>query len=295
MKLIADSGSTKTSWCLIEDDKPDMYFDTEGFNPYYVSSEQITASILEKLPATINADEITGVYYYGAGCSGDKNHIVENALKAVFSHALIAVEHDLLAAARSVLANSAGFVAILGTGTNSCIYDGETITHQIDSLGFILGDEGSGAYIGKKLLIDYGRALMPEDIRALFWDTYGLTPDNIIDNIYSKPLPNRFCAGFTKFIGANIEHPYMAGIVESSFTDCFDKLISLYPDYASYSFNCVGSVGYRFLPILTKVAGSYGMHVGNVIKAPIEGLVKYHGKLADASGSARSAGQLISP
>jgi glucosamine kinase len=276
MKLIADSGSTKTNWCLIDNGKPVSYFDTEGFNPYYVNSDYITAAIQSKLPATIAANQISGVSYYGAGCGGDKNHVVEQALKNIFTTATFTIDSDLLAAARAVLGHSAGFVAILGTGTNSCIYNGEKITHQVDSLGFMLGDEGSGAYIGKKLLIDYGRDLMPADIKQEFWDTYTLTPEDIIDTVYTKPMPNRFCAGFCKFIIPRIQHPYIANIVKSAFVDCFDKLISLYPAYQTYSLNCIGSIGHTFSAILTEVAQSYGMQTGNILKAPLEGLIKFH-------------------
>ncbi|GAA4311475.1 ATPase [Mucilaginibacter gynuensis] len=276
MKLIADSGSTKTSWCLINNNQPEIYFDTEGFNPYYVDSEYIRACIIEKLPAVIAAKNIAEIHFYGAGCSGDKNHIVSTALKSVFPAAAITVDHDLLAAARAVLGRSAGFVAILGTGMASCIYNGENITHQIDSLGFILGDEGSGAYIGKKLLIDYGRDRMPKDLKTEFFETYKLSPDDIINEVYTKPMPNRFCAGFCRFIILHIQHPYISALVKSAFADCFNNLISLYPAYKTYTLNCVGSIGYKFSDLLSTVAAGYGMRTGNIIKTPIEGLVKYH-------------------
>ncbi|RYY31381.1 MAG: N-acetylglucosamine kinase [Sphingobacteriaceae bacterium] len=276
MKLIADSGSTKTNWCLEGPDNSITYFDTEGFNPYYVDSDYIYNAIIAKLPAGLPVNEVTGVNYYSAGCSGDKNHIVADALKQVFPSAEITVEHDLLAAARAVLGNTPGFVAILGTGANSCIYNGKEITAQVDSLGFILGDEGSGAYIGKQLLIKYGRGQLPEDLRLQFWDAYHLTPDDIINQVYTKPMPNRFCAGFCKFIIRCIEHPYINSMVRSAFADFFDKLVILYPNYTAYSLNCIGSIGHAFSAILTEVAESYGMKTDNILKAPLEGLVKYH-------------------
>ncbi|MCC8410126.1 N-acetylglucosamine kinase [Mucilaginibacter sp. UR6-1] len=278
MKLIADSGSTKTDWCLLGDNNSITYFDTEGFNPYYVDAEYIYSTILSKLPATVDSTRVSEVYFYGAGCSGDKNHILETALGRVFTHAHIEVQHDLLAAARAVLGNDTGFVAILGTGANSCIFDGKTITHQIDSLGFMLGDEGSGAYIGKQLLVRYGRGQLPEDLRVEFWNEYGLTPDDVVEHAHSKPLPNRFCASFVRFMAPRMEHPYIAGIIRKAFTDCFENMISLYPDFKLYSLNCVGSIGYMFSAILTDVAKNYGMRTGNIIKAPIEGLINYHAK-----------------
>lgn len=280
MKLIADSGSTKTDWCLLGDNNSITYFDTEGFNPYYVDSDYIYNAIVAKLPANLDVEKVKEIYFYGAGCSGDKNQIVETALARVFKHAHIEVEHDLLAAARSVLGNDTGFVAILGTGANSCLYDGKVITHQIDSLGFMLGDEGSGAYIGKQLLVSYGRGQLPEDLRVEFWNEYGLTPDDIVEHAHSKPLPNRFCAGFVRFIAPRMEHPYINGIIRKAFTDCFENMISLYPDFKLYSLNCVGSIGYMFSAILSDVAKTYGMRTGNIIKAPIEGLISYHTKAA---------------
>ncbi|MBE9583000.1 N-acetylglucosamine kinase [Mucilaginibacter sp. JRF] len=280
MKLIADSGSTKTDWCLLGDNNSITYFDTEGFNPYYVDADYIYNTILSKLPANVDSSKVSEVYFYGAGCSGDKNHILENALGRIFTQAHVEVEHDLLAAARAVLGNDKGFVAILGTGCNSCIYDGKTITHQIDSLGFMLGDEGSGAYIGKQLLVRYGRGQLPEDLRVEFWNEYGLTPDDIVEHAHSKPLPNRFCASFVRFIAPRMEHPYIAAIIKKAFTDCFENMISLYPDFKLYSLNCVGSIGYMFSAILSDVAKSYGMTTGNIIKAPIEGLINYHAKAA---------------
>jgi N-acetylglucosamine kinase-like BadF-type ATPase len=207
MILIADGGSTKTNWCLITDDQKKLYFNTEGYNPYFSSAEYITNSLKENLPADLQVDKLTEVNYYGAGCSvADKRKIVEVAMQAVFVNAKINIGHDLLAAARAVLGVSEGFAAILGTGTNTCIYNGKEIVHNIDSLAYILGDEGSGCYIGKKLLGDYVRGYMPEPVRELFWETYKLTPDDVIDNIYTKPLANRFCAGFSKFVYDNNVH-----------------------------------------------------------------------------------------
>ena len=277
MVLVADSGSTKTSWCLIEKNKDNIHFSTEGFNPYYVNSDYISNAILSNLPANVDRLKVSEVHFYGAGCSPDKKHIVENALSAVFEQVkIICVESDLLAAARSVLGSQEGFVAILGTGTNSCLYNGEKITHQVDSLGFILGDEGSGAYLGKKVLIAYTRDFLPEDLKKLFWEKYQLSEADIINNIYSKPLPNRFSAGFSQFVGENIAHPFMAKLVKDAFRDFFNNIITYYPDFSNYSLNCVGSVAHNFLPYLEEVAKEYSMPIGNIIRNPIEGLLKYH-------------------
>lgn len=282
MIIIADGGSTKTNWCLVTGDGKKVYFNTEGYNPYFASKEYIIQSLQQNLPTDLAIDQITEVNYYGAGCStAEKNKIVEEAMQGVFTSARVNVGHDLLAAARALLGNSEGFAAILGTGTNTCIYDGKNILHNIDSGAYILGDEGSGCYIGKKLLIDYLRGYMPEAVRKNFWETYKLTPDDINDHVYSQPLANRFCASFSKFVYDNNVHiEYSRGLVRTSFEDFFRNLVSHYPDYQKYTFNCIGSVGYNFRNVLEEVVTEYGMVVGNIIRSPIDNLVKYHMELA---------------
>lgn len=278
MVIIADGGSTKTNWCLINDAGQKIYFNTEGYNPYFVSTEYIIDSLKKTLPEDLETDKIEEVNYYGAGVHNEeKAAIVEKALKTVFTKSRTYVGHDLLAAARALLGNTPGFAAILGTGTNSCIYDGKDITYNIDSLGHILGDEGSGSYIGKKLLGDYCRGYMPEAVRENFWNTFKLTPDDVIENVYTKPLANRFCASFSKFVYDNLVNiEYSRNLVKTSFTAFFENLVSHYPNYQSYSFNCIGSVGYNFRNVLEEVASDYGMQVGKIIRSPIDDLVKYH-------------------
>ncbi|MEO6522855.1 MAG: N-acetylglucosamine kinase [Mucilaginibacter sp.] len=278
MIIIADGGSTKTNWCLVTDEQKKIYFNTEGYNPYFVSEAYIINSLKEGLPTDLQIDKITEVNYYGAGCSvDDKKKIVQGAMQAVFTNAKVNIGHDLLAAARAVLGTNEGFAAILGTGTNTCLYNGKEITHNIDSLAYILGDEGSGCYIGKKLLGDYVRGYMPEAVRELFWETYKLTPDEVIDIVYTKPLANRFCAGFSKFVYDNtVNIEYSRNLVKSSFNDFFRNLVTHYPDYQKYTFNCIGSVGYNFRNVLEEVVKENGMTMGNIIRSPIDNLVKYH-------------------
>src|SRR5690606_34879996 len=223
MIIIADGGSTKTNWCLLDNAGKKVYFNTEGYNPYFVDSEYIVNSLKKGLPKDLPYDQITEVNYYGAGVHNDeKAVIVVEALKRVFTNSDVFVGHDLLAAARALLGDQPGFAAILGTGTNTCIYDGREITHNIDSAAYILGDEGSGCYIGKKLLTDYVRGFMPEEIRKAFWETYKLTPDDVMDHVYTKPLVSRFCAGFSKFVyDNNVNIEYCRNIVKVSFEDFF--------------------------------------------------------------------------
>ncbi|MEO8885942.1 MAG: N-acetylglucosamine kinase [Mucilaginibacter sp.] len=278
MILIADGGSTKTNWCLVTDDHKKVYLNTEGYNPYFVSEEYITQSLKENLPADLEIGKITEVNYYGAGCSTDDMRAhVQRAMQLVFTKAKVNIGHDLLAAARAVLGKQPGFAAILGTGTNTCLYDGTNVIQNIDSGAYILGDEGSGCYIGKKLLTDYLRGYMPDEVRKLFWETYHLTPDDVNEEVYTKPLANRFCAQFSKFVYDNTANiAYSRNLVKTSFEDFFKNLVTHYPNYQSHSFNCIGSVAYNFRNVLEEVVAENGMQLGNIIRSPIDNLVKYH-------------------
>lgn len=279
MIVIADGGSTKTNWCLINEAGRKIYFNTEGYNPYFSDSDYIENSLKTSLPEHIEADKLTEVYYYGAGCSTDANRqIVADAMQRIFVNARVYVGHDLLASCRALLGDSSGFAAILGTGTNTCLYDGKDISLNIDSLGYFLGDEGSGCYIGKHILADYMKGFMPKKLSRVFFETYHLTNEDIFDHIYNKPLPNRFCASFSKFIYDNKSDfgDYADAVVNNAFTAFFENLVIHYPDYKSYQLNCVGSVGYSFRDVLSLVANRYEMGLGKIIRSPIDDLVNYH-------------------
>lgn len=278
MIIIADGGSTKTNWCLLDDNNKKIYFNTEGYNPYFVDSNYIVSSLRKGLPNDLPLDKIKEVNYYGAGVHNEeKAQIVADAFKVLFPNAKIEIGHDLLAAARALLGRKPGFAAILGTGTNTCIYDGEKIVHNINSAAYILGDEGSGSYIGKKLLTDFIRGLMPEDVAKVFYETYKLTPDEIMDNVYTKPLANRFCASFSKFVyDNNVNIEYTRKIVDDAFEAFFANLVSKYPNYQDYTFNCIGSVAYNFRNVLEEKANQYGMQVGKILRSPIDDLVQFH-------------------
>lgn len=275
MILIADSGSTKTTWCLVEKDNHKTEFITEGYNPNYVTADYLLHSLRTSLPEKKNWGQVKNVYFYGAGCSEDRYTFMRSVLKQVFTNADIEIAMDLLASARALLGHKAGFAAILGTGTNSCLYDGTHITHNIDSLGFILGDEGSGGYIGKRLLKDYIRGEMPEEVRSLFWNAYHLTGDEIIEHVYTKPMSNRYCAGFCRFLSNN-QHPYLQYIIKDSFRSFFRNIVCRYPNYSCYTLNCIGSVAFHFKNELTAVSKEFGMPLGCIIADPMPRLVNYH-------------------
>jgi glucosamine kinase len=285
MILIADGGSTKTSWCQLDlaDPQQRVHFNTEGYNPYFIDTAGIVASLDASLPDTLNRQAVREVSYYGAGCSTEQNvATVEKAMRQVFPLANIFVGHDLLASARALLGNKPGFAAILGTGTNSAIYDGKDITHNIDSLGYFLGDEGSGSWIGKRLLRDYMRGLLPDGLQEAFREQYGLDNEQIFDRVYNQPLPNRFLASFSKFAYDHNNVSYCRDIVVDGFEAFFRNLVTQYPGYQNYSFNCVGSVGYNFRDALAQVARAHGMEVGKIIRSPIDSLVDYHVEMAAA-------------
>ncbi|PWG78902.1 N-acetylglucosamine kinase [Pararcticibacter amylolyticus] len=278
MILIADGGSTKTHWITTDSS---IDFHSEGYNPYYVDEDYIVASLSKSLPQNFNPEDVTELYFYGAGVHNEeKAAILKNAFRKIFSKAQIEIDHDLLAACRALLGNNPGFAAILGTGTNTCLYNGKDIALNIDSAAYILGDEGSGCYMGKRLLKDIIRDTVPPEIKERFNKMYHLSSHEIMDNIYTKPLANRFCAGFVKFFDNNMDNEYCRNLIRSSFTDFFQELVALYPGYQELRFNCIGSVGFYFKDILTSVAAEFGMEVGLILQSPISGLREFHAQKA---------------
>ncbi len=277
-QLIADSGSTKATWCLLSDNGEKKIIKTEGYNPYFVSTEQVYQSLQSQLiPNLPNDLKVATVSFYGAGCSTiAKNMIIKNAIQKCFPQSHVNVDHDLLAAARALLFNKPGFAAILGTGTNSCLYDGKQVTHNIDSLGYFLGDEGSGSYLGKKLLRDHLRGYLPAELESKFKSQYALGKEEIFDRLYNQPLPNRFLASFALFFGNNASHEYCRDIIYSGFQDFFNHLVCGYPNYKSYSFNCVGSIAHTFSDVLQVVCKEHQMPLGIIIRSPIDRLTEYH-------------------
>lgn len=276
MILIADGGSTKTHWRLISDDGRSSNFYSEGYNPYFVDEEYIVKSITQVF-ADVSYLEIQKLFFYGAGVhTEEKGSILKNAFSSFFGAKEVNVEHDLLAACRALLGNEAGFAAILGTGTNTCVYDGREISYHIDSAAYILGDEGSGCHIGKSFLLSFLRDTLSPDVKSRFEKEYRLSSEQILDFIYTKPLANRFCAGFSEFVYKNLYDPRLRTLVFKCFSDFFENLVCLYPEYQNYKLNAVGSVAYHFRPILEECAARFNMKIGRIEKSPIDALVAYH-------------------
>ncbi|WP_300600559.1 N-acetylglucosamine kinase [Niabella sp.] len=279
MILIADGGATRTSWSFINDQS--VYnFETEGYHPFFVDAGYIAASLQKALPDTLarHSRHIKEICFYsaGSGYSKEADAVLEQGIAAVFHNAEIALETDLLAAARALLQQEAGFAAILGTGSNSGMYDGSVITHNIESGGFLLGDEGSGSYLGKMIIAGYIRGDMPEALKTHFEDRYALTPEQLIHEVYTSKTPNQYCARFAAFAGDHIQDPYCRELATGNFDDFFKKIITRYPDYQRYSINTVGSVAYYLKDIFAAVATRYGIRVGNIFPSAIEGLTRYH-------------------
>lgn len=236
----------------------------------------IINDLQKELPCNLDTRTVNELFFYGAGCIPNKKDVIEDAMRSIFARAKIYVETDLLAAARALLGEEPGFAAILGTGMNSCLYNGTDIIHQISPLGFILGDEGSGNQMGKILLRDSIRGRIPVGLHNKFVKIYHLKSAEILEQIYYQPFPNRFCANFTTFLKDNIHDSYSYNLVRQSFYDFFSKLVSCYPEIRDYSFNCSGSVAYYFKDILLQVVAEFNMQPGKIIQSPIEELLNYH-------------------
>lgn len=276
MMIIVDSGSTKTHWCLI-DENGEKLIQTLGINPYQMNNEAIQEVLKKELSPYLNGEVVHSVHFYGAGCSTDlKCSLLDNVLQDFFTSANIKVHHDLLGAARALCGREKGIACILGTGCNSCYYDGEAIQDQIHSLGYVLGDEGSGAYIGKLLIRDYYQGTMPLEVHQLFQEEYNPVLENILDRVYNHPQPNRFLASFCPFISTNISHPYLYNLVSSSFDEFFEKHVLRFEKAKTSKIHFLGSIAFHFSDILKESAKKAGLQIGSIYESPIKGLVDYH-------------------
>lgn len=277
MQLIADSGSTKTDWVLFNNNKPEKRFHTPGINPYFKSSKQISEELLPVFEKECKSTSIEEVNFYGAGCSSpEKNKVVEDAIKNIYPSTKIFVNHDMLAAARALLGNKTGIACILGTGSNSCLYDGEKITENLFSLGYMFGDEGSGAHIGKTYIKKHLKKQTPIELKEAFEKKYAISDEDILTNIYQKPNPNKYLASFTYFLKENLEHPFVKNIIEFCFDEFIHEQVSKYTNYKSHPVSFVGSIAYNFKGILTDTLKKREITSGEIFQSPMENLIKYH-------------------
>ena len=276
MNLIADSGSTNTHWCLVQNGEVVNEIITDGINPFYQTDMEIIALLDDQLiPKLVNID-IDSIYFYGAGCSfPDKKILVSRALVRFFGNSMIEIQSDLLGAARSLFQHEKGIACILGTGSNSCYYNGKEIEQNVSPLGFILGDEGSGAVLGKIFIADCLKNQLPVKLKEKFLTSYELTPEMILENVYKKPFPNRYLAQFTPFLLENIEEPSIFNLVYDSFDAILIRNVMQYPlDDIQIGF--VGSVAYYFRDTIEIVASERRIIISDIVQNPMNGLVKYH-------------------
>jgi glucosamine kinase len=279
MILIAESGSTKTDWRLITSEGQVSQYKTVGFNPYYQTAENIADELRKNLLPNLPDTSISEVYFYGTGITNiEKAEIIKNAIRSVFPHVQTIEAHsDMLAAARALCGRESGIACILGTGSNSCFYDGSTISFQVPPLGFWLGDEGSGGYLGKQLILSYLHKELPEELRQKFNKRFGEKDRlEIIENAYQKPFPNRYFASFSKFIFDNRQHPFMYQLVSNAFGLFFEKYILKYPGFQKYKIHFTGSVAFFYSDILRRVATEKGCTTGVIMESPIAGLTLFH-------------------
>lgn len=276
--LIADSGSTKTDWVLLDGKSVIGNYKTIGFNPYFQTSEQIYDELILNLKPFIKANlpDIKELHYYGAGCSNPVNNkIVAEGLISALELNSIFVNHDLLAAARALCGDKPGIACILGTGSNSCLYNGRDVIENVPSIGYMFGDDGSGAHIGKSLIQAYFDNELPSKIRTAF-EKQGYHREEILDNVYKKGMPSRYLASVNGFVSENIKDQFIRQHVKKCFISFFHKQVSKYTNSREYTINSVGSVGYYYKEILSEVANEEGYKMGSVIKSPIDGLIQYH-------------------
>lgn len=278
MKLIADSGSTKTAWKLIGNSGEIKNIKTSGFNPFFRTEDEIYQELKKDLlPET--GSEIDQIYFYGAGVvNAEKGDIVRRALCRIYIGAKTEAHSDVLGAARALFGNQAGIACILGTGSNVCLFDGENITDGVSPLGFILGDEGSGAVMGRKLLGDYFKEVMPKQLRDEFTIQFNLTRDEALNRVYRTEKPNQFLAQFVPFLSAHENSAYCQEFVQQNFMEFFERNVIKIPDYSKYTIGFIGSVAWYFSKILNITASYYGYEQTTIIKDPIDGLEKYYTK-----------------
>ena len=276
MILIADSGSTKTHWCVCERGMILKHIFTKGINPFYQSVEEIKLEIESKLVPELKEFQINHIYFYGAGCSfADKSAMVGAALGVFFNDIIIEIYSDLLGAARALFGSSKGIACILGTGSNSCYFDGVEIVENVSPLGFILGDEGSGAVLGKILIADCLKNQLPIQLKDKLLKQFDLTPSKILEKVYKQPFPNRFLATLSPFLLENIAEPSIFNIVYDSFDAFFVRNVMQYTlDNKEVGF--VGSVAYYFKDCLEIVASERGIKISKIEQSPMNGLVEYH-------------------
>ena len=275
MKLIAESGSTRTEWALVEDNHLVQRVFTEGLNPFFQTRREISRSVRLGLPESFFKKKLDQVYYYGARCSPyEKKNILGASLVAQFKTP-IQVESDLLAAARGLFKCEAGIACILGTGSNSCFYDGKIIVKNVKAAGYILGDEGSGAVLGKLFLADLLKGLAPKELANEFHEKFRISVNDVMESVYNLPFPNRFLGTIAYFLGDYMDNEYVYNLLTNNLRSFFNRNVCQY-DYINYPIRFVGSLAYAYPDILQEVAQEFGVEIDVIEETPMNGLIEFH-------------------
>lgn len=275
MKLIAESGSTRTEWALVEDNHLVQRVFTEGLNPFFQTRREISRSVRLGLPESFFKKKLDQVYYYGAGCSSyEKKNILGASLVAQFKTP-IQVESDLLAAARGLFKCEAGIACILGTESNSCFYDGKIIVKNVKAAGYILGDEGSGAVLGKLFLADLLKGLAPKELANEFHEKFRISVNDVMESVYNLPFPNRFLGTIAYFLGDYMDNEYVYNLLTNNLRSFFNRNVCQY-DYINYPIRFVGSLAYAYPDILQEVAQEFGVEIDVIEETPMNGLIEFH-------------------
>ena len=275
MKLIAESGSTRTEWALVEDNHLVQRVFTEGLNPFFQTRREISRSVRLGLPESFFKKKLDQVYYYGAGCSSyEKKNTLGASLVAQFKTP-IQVESDLLAAARGLFKCEAGIACILGTGSNSCFYDGKIIVKNVKAAGYILGDEGSGAVLGKLFLADLLKGLAPKELANEFHEKFRISVNDVMESVYNLPFPNRFLGTIAYFLGDYMDNEYVYNLLTNNLRSFFNRNVCQY-DYINYPIRFVGSLAYAYPDILQEVAQEFGVEIDVIEETPMNGLIEFH-------------------
>jgi N-acetylglucosamine kinase-like BadF-type ATPase len=277
MKIIIDSGSTKTELIIISEDGKNKKILTRGLNPYFISESEIIDLVKSEISSEIDFDIKNELYFYGAGCSNSKNiEIIRNSFSIICDPNHIYIETDILGAARALFGNKSGIACILGTGSNTCLYDGIKIVDSQFSTGYIFGDEGSGSHLGKSFINLYLNNKMPPEIIEKFEKKYTLTKEDILNSVYKKPNPNRFLANFCLFLKENIHEEFIEMLVIKCFIDFFENSILEFKEPKEYKIGFIGSIGYEFKDQLEKTSNLFELKIEEILKSPIDNLQRYH-------------------
>ncbi len=280
MLLIADAGSTKADWAWVAKDGENTFVHTLGFNPVVHPQEILLGEVKKLSKELLPGLTPEEIHYYGAGCwDHRRKKVIYDALSAVYPTAKIEVMHDLLGAARATCGRDAGIACILGTGSNTCLYDGSDVTDNVTNLGFMLGDEGSGSHLGKAFLRAYFYRELDDELNDAFEQFTTIDKSMVLDKIYESDMPNTYLASFTRFMGENISHPLIQKIVFESFGEFLDRHVRKYHGHLRVPIHFIGSIAFHFKSILLAALNERDLRAGRFVQKPIEALADFHQKV----------------